>query len=99
VGWIDNQRLLVNSYNSNNQVVATIYNSAGAIVGTPNLPELPSIQTVNSDSVYCPKLNTIFSLSSGAPTWTSPNPTTGVAAVAGSYVVYASGTRVLVDTY
>lgn len=65
----------------------------------PNLPQLLSIQAVNSGSIYSPQLSEICSLSSGTATWTSPNPSTSVGAVAGAYVVYPSGTRVVVDTY
>ena len=103
VGWIDNERVLVNNYAVVTRFItyanATLYSATGTNLATVNLPELMSIQTVTSDSVYSPKLNTIFSLTTGAATWTNPNPTTGVGAVAGGYVVYASGSRILADTY
>jgi hypothetical protein len=105
IGWIDNERVLVNTYAIDPitgltvYAGAVIYNAAGTNIATPSLPELRSIQPVTADSIYSPQLNSIFSLTSGAPTWTSPNSSTGVGAVAGGYVVYASGSRVLADSY
>jgi len=68
LGWIDNSRILVNEYalSSGGTVLqytgATIYDSTGAKIATPALPELKSIQTVTSDSVYDPSHNAIYSL-------------------------------------
>jgi Putative Ig domain len=101
VGWIDNDHFLVNSYapGTNNFSAASIYDSTGALTSTTTLPELQHLLPVTSSSVYSPDLNTIFSLSTGAATWTTINKSRAVGAVAGSYVVFASDTRVLVDTY
>ena len=106
VGWIDNDRLLVNSYTSDPRHVSivyyagcSIYDASGAKLASPALPELQEIQTVTADQVYSPKLNQILSLTTGAPTWTSANPSTGVGAVAGSRVVFVSGARVLAEPY
>jgi hypothetical protein len=117
VGWIDNNRLLVNQYGPTKYQGAgpylgcTIYSSTGAALATPPLPELQSIQTVNSDSVYDPTdsanypHNAIYSLTTGQPTWTGsfpesgPGLLSGVGAVSGAYVVYASGHSVVVEAY
>jgi hypothetical protein len=111
VGWIDNNRLLVNTYGPSYGVQpgpylgSTIYSSAGTSLATPALPQLQSIQTVNSDSVYDPASNAIYSLTTGQATWTASYPNSGqgllsgVGAVSGSYVVYASGHSVVVETY
>jgi len=104
VGWIDNGHLLVNNYAALRVGIfyysgATVYDPAGLKLSSPNLPELLQFQTVTSDWIYSPHLNTIFSLSSGSSVWTSASPTLGVGAVSGNYVVFASGSHVLVDTY
>jgi hypothetical protein len=106
VGWIDNNRLLVNQYI---QILrpfledgyggCTIYSSAGAPLSTPSLPELKSIQTVNSDSVYDPSHNAIYSLTSGQPTWTGSFPSSGVGAIAGLNVVYESTHSVVAEAF
>jgi hypothetical protein len=114
VGWIDNDRLLVNQYAISRDGSKTfgvehtleiqyngciIYSSAGVQLATPSLPELRSIQTVNSDSVYDPSYNAIYSLTTGQPTWTASFPSSGVGAVSGAYVVYESGHSVVVESF
>jgi hypothetical protein len=107
VGWIDNNRILVNQYvlagsGANQGSVyggCTIYSSAGVQLATPSLPELMSIQTVNSDNVYDPSYNAIFSLTTGQPFWTASFPRSGVGAVSGAYVVYESGHSVVVESF
>ncbi|WP_263415780.1 Ig domain-containing protein [Terriglobus albidus] len=105
VGWIDNNRILVNQYvfaNSGPPIIqysgCTIYSSAGVPLATPSLPELKSIQIVDSDSVYDPSRNAIYSLTTGQSTWTASFPGSGVGAVSGAYVVYESGHSVVVET-
>jgi len=104
VGWIDNSRFLVNNYveplgGSTRFSACTIYDATGVKLAQPALPELLAFQTVTSDSIYSPKENTIFSLETGAPIWTSANPSAGVGAVSGSYVVFLSGSHVLVESF
>jgi len=104
-GWIDNSRLLTNTYVSEGLGAygygsSTIYSSAGASISTINFGgNFTQFQTVNSGSIYIPVDTEIFSLSTGLPTWTTvqPVPFVGVGAVTSSYVIYASGTRVLAD--
>jgi hypothetical protein len=104
VGWIDDARLLVNHYRasasgmSSGYYECVIYDPAGLEVAAPSLPEINSFQTVTVDTVYSPEKNRIFSLSTGAVTWKGIN-STGVGAVAGSRVVFASGSRVLSEPY
>jgi hypothetical protein len=105
VGWIDNNRILVNQYVISASGLGPrsiydgciIYSSTGVQLATPSLPELKSIQTVNSDSVYDPSHNAIYSLTTGQPTWTASFPSSGVGAVSGAYVVYESGHSVVVE--
>jgi Putative Ig domain len=132
VGWIDNDRLLVNqfqywsvlnpgagcngglaeNFNCHTAVFtgAVIFNSAGVQTATSPIPALTSIQPVNSSWVYNPTNNAIYSLSSGEPVWTGMYPVSGApyapgvspsltGAVAGAYVVYASGADVVVESY
>jgi putative Ig domain-containing protein len=104
VGWIDNGRLLVNNYV---QTIGSfsmfsgcaIYDPTGVNLAQPALPELLAFQTVTSDSIYSPKKNAIFSLTTGALIWTSVEPSLGVGAVSGSHIVFASGSRVLSEGY
>ena len=104
VGWIDNNRLLVDQYTAYGQGFqrysgCTIYSAAGVPGATPSLPVLKSIQTVNSDSVYDPSHNAIYSLTTGQPIWTASFPGSGVGAVSGAYVVYESGHSVVVESH
>ena len=104
VGWIDNNQLLVNNYQVSHPSTSvfagcSIYDATGALQPGCSLPELLHIQPVSSSSVYSPALNTIYSVPAGTPTYTSGFPVTGAAAVAGSNVVFASGSRIVVDTY
>src|SRR5262249_21029858 len=75
VGWIDDNRLLTNSYtNSRGGPVyssCSIYDATGMKLTCPALPEVREFQTVTSDSIYSPALNSILSLTTGMPTWTS----------------------------
>jgi len=76
-----------------------IYSATGVQLSTPALPELQSIQSVNSDSVYDPSHNAIYSLTTGQPIWTASFPGVGVGTVAGPYVVYESGHSVVIETF
>jgi hypothetical protein len=102
IGWIDNNQLLVNNYTSFPDEAgysnASIYNAAGTLSSSPTLPELRNILPVDSNSLYSPTLNTIFALPSGTTIYSSATPVTGPAAIAGSYVVFTSGSRIVVDT-
>ena len=123
IGWLDNDRLLVNHYtyasggNPMNgwYTGCNIYSSAGVQLSTPSTPELDYFQTVTTDSVYEPSSNSIYSLTTGQPAWKGSLPINsgdwgaalhsylyirqGVGAVAGPYVVYASGHSVIVETF
>jgi hypothetical protein len=103
IGWIDNSRILVNQYTLLGTLAqyagAVIYDTRGARIGAPALPELRAIQTVTPDSIYDPSHNAIYSLTTGQPTWTGSLPASGVGAVAGSHVVYESGHRIVDESY
>ncbi|WP_353072831.1 beta strand repeat-containing protein [Tunturiibacter gelidoferens] len=123
VGWIDNNRVLVNTFGPLGTHVyppylgAVIYDATGTQLTTltalPQLPpagqSLPLSTTaffpVDSNSIYSPYTYTIYSLTTGAATWTEPLPhpgtTTvpysGASAVSGNYIVFTSGAHILVD--
>jgi hypothetical protein len=109
VAWLDNTHVLLNnySYTFTSPVYAgsTVYDSSGVMVSAPTLPELGTngaVQVLSADSVYDPTLNSIFSVSTGQPTWTSasplaPRPPAG--AVAGARVVFVSGSLVLTQPF
>jgi hypothetical protein len=105
VGWLDGTHILVNSYIFNHQVAGytysscAIYDSSGTKLAAPPLPELKSLQIVSADSVYDQSSNAVYSITTGLPTWTSASPSTGVGAVAGSNIVFASGNEVLFEPY
>jgi hypothetical protein len=102
VGWLDNSRLLVNTYTSSNTIPpyagAVIYSSSGTQLSTSAIPELSRIQALGGDQIYSPDENTIFSISSGQPVWTATQLSTD-GAVAGSYVVFSAGSQILLDTH
>jgi hypothetical protein len=82
IGWVDNNRLIVNSYDTNREPVftgAAIYDPTGALISNLNIPMLNSIQVVTPlqaapDLIYSAELNTIYSLSSSLATWSSASP-------------------------
>jgi hypothetical protein len=114
VGWLDNSRLLVNEYTLNNHGSVpvmmysrcSLYGPDGVATGQAcALPlELQDIQPVSTDIVYEPHTNFMYSVSSGKASWHSGDapglqrfPPTG--AVAGSNVIFVSGTDLLAQGY
>jgi hypothetical protein len=104
VGWIDNSRLLTNTYRATIESPngaysnAAIYSSSGSVLATPTLPELWSLDAVTSDSIYSPFRNSIYSLTTGDLSFGDGNVVTSPdvgGALAGSYVVYSSGAMVV----
>jgi len=61
------------------------------------LPELPTLQTVTTDQIYSAAKNSIYSVTTGSAVWTGQSSSSGVGAVAGSYVLYVSGTQVVAE--
>jgi hypothetical protein len=108
VDWIDQDRLLVNDYvgEDNHYGSATISDVSAATLGTPALPELMTLQPVTADTVYSPGQNSIFSLVTGAAIWTGSRPASrskvlleDLGAVAGPWVVFASGAQVRIEPH
>ena len=90
-GWIDNTRLLVGNYQRSptdgpgpgGYVGCTIYDPSGHVAGSCALPYFPVFQTITSDLLCAPNLNSIFSVSAGTATAAS--------AVAGTHVPELNG--------
>jgi hypothetical protein len=105
-GWLDNHHMLVNSFASatlpmSGAIGGTIYDESGTKT-TPllsGLPVLSRIQTVGTTSIYSAQQNTIYSLTDGLPTWTSVSSPRRVGAIAGPFVVFASGASVRAEPY
>jgi hypothetical protein len=115
VAWLDDSRLLVNTYAScldNTQVCytgATIYGPTGTKLAAPLIEEIDSLQVVSSDLVYSQQSNEVISLTSGTSTWMSQDPFGGGGACcpteplwgvfAGSAIVFVSGNLVVAQPY
>jgi hypothetical protein len=98
VGWLDNGRLLVNSYalgHTTPVYSAGLYDPTGKLLAAAPVPELHSIQPLTGDTVYSPERNIILSLTQGQVSWASANTGSGTGAAAGSEVLFVSGTQVL----
>jgi Putative Ig domain len=80
VAWLDDSRLLVNSYapildmTEVSYTGATIYGPTGTKLAAPPIEEIDSLQVVSSDLVYSQQSNEVISLTSGASTWVSQDP-------------------------
>jgi hypothetical protein len=103
VGWIDSSTILADLFAMQHYGLvytgSAIYDKTGALLSNPALPQLSNLLPVSSNSIYSPQLNTIFSLTTGSPIWTSPLPSTGVGAIAGNQVIFASGSRIVTSSY
>jgi hypothetical protein len=103
-GWINNNRLLVNNYAVDSNHIdyfagSVIYDALGQKIAEPppSVGDILSFQVVTNDQVYT--RNRIVSLTSGNGIWSSPNQSRGPGAVAGSRVVFASGTVVRAESH
>jgi putative Ig domain-containing protein len=110
LGWLDEGRLLVEQFAmQGGQVVyagSVIYSNTGStLVANVPLPQLVSLQVVEANSIYDQNTNKIYSTVTGKATFSSTSPTqgygsvAGVGAVAGTNVVFASGSQILVQPY
>ena len=99
VGWLQNNLLAAND--SANSGGAALYNSAGIKQNMPVLPHLYGpLQMVGTDSFYDAGKNVIYSLSTGATTWTPPTNGQRIGTIAGSLVVFPSDSnQVLTEPY
>ncbi len=103
VEWLTETRVLVNTYINTKVGVrydaCFIYDDLGNKMSSPALPELRRVQSLGADSLYSPDKNSIFSVTTGAATWTTSTPSRSVGAVAGPFVVFASGAVVRAEPH
>jgi hypothetical protein len=107
VEWLDDNRLMVNNYGLDRgspvYTGCAIYGGDGAPTGAAcRIPyELSDFIPVASDAIYVATKNQILSVSGGTVTWMSGDPQTDawVGAVAGSKVVFVSGTDLVAQSY
>jgi hypothetical protein len=108
VGWLDNERLVVNTYtdvdsgpvNPPRYAGSSICNTEGAVVAAAPFPELGAFSLVGAGGaqIYDPLTNTIYNVSDGSVVWTSSDSPQGIGDVAGSFVVMLSSHQVLVES-
>ena len=111
VGWLDNSRLVVNNYTQGNvRTPPTLTYTGCTIYGANGSPsggacalsqEVEQFLPVTSDGIYLPITNRIVSVSTGSVSWTTGDVVTfaGSSAVAGSHVIFVSGTNLLAQSY
>jgi hypothetical protein len=92
-------------------VSSTICDLQGNVISSPSLPPLgpasqpngpnPGVSIIGTDKIYSVGRNAIYSLSTGSAVWTTTDPLNGngQGAIAGSYAVFASGHRVLAESF
>jgi hypothetical protein len=102
IGWIDDDRLLVNRYQGGQAALAYV----GADIVAPSgqvlaplvpLPHLFGIQSLPGNLIYSPQRNVIYNVQTGSVNWSSNAPTHGTGAVAGSNVVFASDAYIRIE--
>ncbi len=107
-GWIDNNRLLANIYTGGGPALryshSVIADGTGQQLRTLTLANMSRMQTVDTDRIYSPELNTIFSLSDGQKLWESANPVPWPASlrqggITATHVIFASGAEVRSEPY
>lgn len=102
-GWLDDARLVVNRYVPGVPVGTFVFDhvevisTAGVTQSTLNIPLVSDLQPVSATSFYVPSRNIIYDAGSGSAIWSSTASTRGVGAVAGSRVVFASGSTVRIE--
>lgn len=104
VGWIDEDRVLVNVYaatgfyGTTTFVGAEVHDATGALLTTLALPELTGFQTVSAKAVFSPSQNAILSLETGATVWAG-HQTSRLGAVAAGRVVHPVGPYLVSEAY
>jgi hypothetical protein len=115
VGWLDNGRLLVDTFDSANGFIgANIFSPTGNLLAVAPFGPFDTMQVVSGNFVYTPQLNEVLPLSGANGAWASGDLcgavtaydngepyryTSCFGAYAGSAVVFASGNLVLAQPY
>jgi hypothetical protein len=104
LGWLDDGHLIVNTYapptvppmlGSPPYTGASVLDAMGNKLASSAIPELHEFQPLTADTIYSAEINSILTVSTGATAWSSGQASRGKGAVAGGYVIFASGARVL----
>ena len=111
LGWLDNARLLVDTYDSQHGFIgANIFSPTGGLLAVAPFGPFDTMQVVSSNFVYAPQLNQVLPLSGANGAWASGDLCGAVTAYdngepyrytscsgafAGSAVVFASGNLVI----
>lgn len=94
VGWLQNNDLYVNGAGG-----GAIFDSQGIKQNSPNLPILNGpLQVLGSTAIFDASSNSIYSLSTGAQTWSAPRGALR-GAVSGSQVVYTLDNQVVTQPF
>lgn len=99
VGWLQNNLLAANV--SSDSGGASLYDSTGIKQNSPALPHLYGpLQAVGTGSFYDEGANVIYSLSTGAATWSPPADAGRTGTIAGSLVVFPTeSNQLLAEPY
>jgi hypothetical protein len=93
LGWVGNDDLLQSSGNKD-----IVYTAAGTPTGGPSLPALTGpVQSVTSDLIFDTGSLKMYSLSSGAVTFSASG--TALGTIAGSDAVYLNGNQLVTAPY
>lgn len=101
VGWVDNARLLVNTYGRTHTTLpfyssAFLADAQGNVLQTlPTLPELSHVQPMAGDRIYSSERYRIYSLTTGQVMWSPNAPVSDrngprTSAVAADHVIFVS---------
>jgi hypothetical protein len=113
VGWVDDGHLLVNTYAlpfpgapEPTYAGCNVYSPTGQSTGSCALPQVSAFDAVTSDLIYAVNLAEVLSISTGDVSWMSGDspvpPGSGpasVGAVAGTHVIFMSGSNVLAQGF
>ena len=106
IGWQTDDLVLVNIFGNRpgvsgySVVEARLYDRSGQLRRSfvpPTVISRSRVQAVGAESLYLAESNAIYSTVSGALLWNSANRARGVGAVAGGYVVFASGADIRIE--
>jgi Putative Ig domain len=95
VGWLPNDELLADVSGG-----GAIFNSAGIKQNGPTLPSLTGpIQLASATSLFDAHSNAIYSLSTGASTWSGPGYPPSAGTVAGNRVAFTFHNQLVTEPY
>jgi len=104
VCWLDDSRLLVYRFQGQPPFIgyfgASVVDSTGVVITT--LPTVPPIDLtavcVGANAFYDPGHNRIYDSVTGNVIWSTNTPIRDLGTIAGGYVVFASGSKVVAES-